>query len=141
MNKLLATIAGVALSVLPAAAFASTATGSVTVNATVNAACSLSTGNPLNFPAYDPSGAGVSASAAESIICTNTTAWALSVPSTDVLTGPGGATLNASGITTSPLSGTSIGASQPFSVTGNIASGQYSTPGSYTGSVTVTATF
>jgi spore coat protein U-like protein len=141
VNKLLATIAGLALTVLPAASFAATTTGNVTVSATVNAACTLSTGNPLAFPAYDPSAGAVSTSAAESIQCTNTTPWSLSVPATDVLNGPLGATLTASAINTSPAGGTGSGIAQSFNVNGTIAAGQYSTPGAYSGSITVTATF
>jgi spore coat protein U-like protein len=142
VNKLLATIAGVALTVLPAASFATTTTGNVTVNATVNAACTLSTSNPLAFPAYDPSAlVGLTASAAESIQCTNTTVWTLSVPASYVIPGPAGPPLTATGINTVPATATSAGLPQSFNVNGSLAPGQYASPGAYSGSITVTASF
>src|ERR1700736_2890181 len=54
VNKILATVAGLAIAVLPATAMATTTTGSVGVSALVNKACTLSNAT-LTFPAYDPS--------------------------------------------------------------------------------------
>lgn len=143
MNKILATIAGVALTALPAAAFAGSTTGNVAVSANVVAACSLSTPNAMTFVGYNPSAplAQNSAGGNESIICTNSTAWTLSVPATASLAGPGADFLAISGIGDSPSSGTGSGAAQPFTVSGQAAAGQYSTPGNYSGSVTITANF
>lgn len=144
MNKILATIAGVALTALPAAAFAGSATGTVSVSANVVAACSLSTPNAMTFANYNPSAVAAqnSAGGAESITCTNSTAWTLSVPPTTNLAGPGaGDVLAISSIGDSPSSGTGSGAAQPFTVSGQAGPGQYSTPGNYTGNVTITANF
>ena len=145
MNKILATIAGVALTVLPAAAFAaSPATGSVNVSATVVAACSISTPNALAFGNYDPSapaGPGNNATAGESIQCTATTLYTLSVPGTASLTGPGAA-LSVTSVAVSPSTQqTASGGSDPFSVSGTLAPGQYSAPGNYAGSILVSAAF
>ena len=147
MNKILATIAGVALTVLPAAAFAGSTTGNVAVSANVVAACSLNTSGPgsaMTFANYNPSAAAAqpSAGGSESIICTNSTPWTLSVPATTSLTGPNpGDSLAISSIGDSPSSGTGSGAAQPFTVSGSAAAGQYSSPGAYSGSVTITANF
>ena len=145
MNKLLATVAGVALMALPTAAFAGQTTGNVLVTANVVAACSLSTPNAMTFANYNPSALSAQNSAGgnESITCTNTTAWTLSVPSTAalLLNGTGPDQLNISSIGDSPAGGTGTGSAQPFTVSGSAAAGQYVTPGPYSGSVTITANF
>jgi spore coat protein U-like protein len=143
VNKILATIAGVALTVLPAAAFASgSATGNVSVSANVQAACTLVTGSPLAFGNYDPTVGVTGASTGnESIQCTNTTTYTFLIPTGATLTGPGGATINASNIAPSAPGGTGNGSAQNFTLSGDLAAGQYSTPGAYSGSILVTANF
>jgi len=145
VNKLLATVAGVALVALPAAAFAGQTTGNVSVTANVVAACSLSTPNAMTFANYDPSAMSAQNSAGgnESITCTNSTHWTLSVPSTTslLLNGTGPDQLNISSIGDTPAAGNGNGSAQPFTVSGSAAAGQYVTPGNYSGSVTITANF
>ncbi|WP_348264703.1 spore coat U domain-containing protein [Telmatobacter sp. DSM 110680] len=138
--------------------FAATATANMSVNATVNANCIIST-NALAFAAY--TGAVDNATTTISVTCTNTTPYNVGLDQgktsgATVLTRQmlnGAATLNYalfsnSGMTTnwgnstgSWVGGTGSGAAQTLTVYGQIAANQYVTPGSYTDTIIATVNY
>jgi spore coat protein U-like protein len=159
-----ATVAAVILVVAgmfaPMFASAQTATATLAVSATVAPDCSI-TANPLAFGSY--SGAVNNVSTTIAVSCSNTTGYTVGLSAGSgsgatvtnrLMTLSGGSqTLgyglyqdsghatnwgNASG---SWESGTGSGSAQTLTVYGQIAAGQFPTPGSYADSVTVTITY
>ena len=136
----------------------SSATGSFSVTATIQATCNISA-SAVAFGTY--AGAVVTASANLSVQCTNSTTYTigLSAGTTSgatvtnrLLTGPSGRTLAYAifsdsghtvnwGSTSNTLSGTGTGAVQTVPVYGRISASQYVTPGSYTDTITATITY
>ena len=154
---LFATIAVLAL--VPASAFAATATTTFSVTATVQATCLVSA-NTLAFGTY--SGVQLDGTTTVGVTCTNTTPYTVGLDAgtftgatvtTRRMTGPAAAPLSYSlfsdsGRTTnwgntagSWVSGTGNGSSQTLNVYGRIAAAQYATPGAYTDTITVTVTY
>jgi spore coat protein U-like protein len=153
-----AAIAGLSLSNLPASA--STATTTFSVTATVQSTCLISASN-LAFGTY--SGSLINMTTTLSVTCTNSTTYNVGLSAgtasgatvtTRAMTGPGGATLSYamyqdSGHTTNwgdtvgtdTKSGTGNGSAQTLTVYGQLAAGQYPTPGSYTDTITATVTY
>jgi len=139
-------------------AFAGTETGSMTVSATVEAACLMTTA-PLAFGSY--TGLAISGTANFSISCTNSTPYTLALNagsstgatvSTRKMTSTGGTlayalyrdsarTLNWGTDVGTTYSGTGSGSAQSVSIYGSVASGQQPTPGSYSDVVTATLTY
>ncbi|MFZ0747422.1 MAG: spore coat protein U domain-containing protein [Terracidiphilus sp.] len=139
-------------------AVAATATANMSVTATVNANCTIAA-NALAFAAY--TGAVDNATTTISVTCTNTTPYNVglnpgatsgaTVTTRQMLNGT--ATLNYalfsnSGMTTnwgnttgSWVGGTGSGAAQTLTVYGQIASGQFVTPGSYTDTIIATVNY
>ena len=155
---------GASLLVVPAAGLAGTASGSLTVNATVTANCTVST-SAVNFGSVNTlSGSPVDATGGVTVTCTNGTGW---TASSDVGSG-GGATfasrkmasggnlLNYTLYTdaartnvwgdgtgsTATVTGTGSGVAQNFTIYGRVPAGQTSAPaGSYSDTVAVTITY
>lgn len=142
------------------AASASTALGSLSISATVVAACSV-TGSPLAFGNYSAS--QVDQTTTLSVLCTSGTTYTIALDagigasattSIRKMTGPASATLNytlardaghsnnwGNATGTDTAAGTGNGLSQSINVYGRIAAGQLSGTGSYTDTVTVTLTY
>jgi len=149
---------------LPAPALAATVSGTLNVNATVTANCTVSTSALAFGPVNTISGSNVDAAGGISVTCTNGTAWSASA---GVGAGSGASfagrrmtsganllnyNLYTSGAyttvwgdgtaSTGLLSGTGTGSVQAVSVFGRVASGQTSVPaGSYADTVAVTVTY
>ena len=134
-------------------------TATMSNSATLTAYCTVATGN-LAFGSYNGSTADAT-TANISVTCTNTTGYSVAL---DAGTTSGGTTavrkLTAGGTDTinytisqdaghstnwatggSAQAGTGNGASQTLVAYGNIAAGQFVTPGNYTDTVTVTLTY
>ena len=153
-----------AMAAFPAAALADTANADLTVEATVQANCTVST-SELDFGTVNPlSGANVNGTGGITVTCTNGTGWTASA---DVGDGSGANysarrltsgsnTLNYNLYTdgtyatvwgddsgaTDLLSGTGNGSAQNRTVYGRIGSGQTSaSPGSYSDTVSVTISY
>jgi spore coat protein U-like protein len=155
MKKTLIPVAlAFALIAIAPAAFAATATGILTVNASVAANCTIGAGT-LNFGAYDPvvtnAVAALDGSTTMAVACTK------GVNPSITTAAPGGAmtggadSLNYllfsdSGRTTSFVSGKSMGAapnkgSRNLDIYGRIAGGQDVGVSAYTGTITFTVNF
>lgn len=140
-------------------ALAATATSSFTVSATVNATCLINAGN-LSFGTY--TGSTVNATSSISVTCTNTTPYNVGLNAgtasgatvtTRAMTGTNGtlsySLYSDSGMTTNwgntvgtdTVSGTGNGSAQSLTVYGQIPSGQYVAPGSYSDTITATVTY
>jgi spore coat protein U-like protein len=150
----------VTLAFAPMFAFAGTTTTPIAVSATVATDCSV-TANPLAFGSY--SGAVNNVSTTIAVTCTNTTPYTVglgagsgsgaTVTNRLMTISAGTQTLgyglyqdsghatNWGNSTGSWVSGTGAGSAQTLTIYGQIAAGQYPTPGSYTDSVTVTVTY
>lgn len=160
-SALPATILGFAvlgLASLPA--LAATATGTINVNATIQATCLITTG-PLAFGTY--TGVIAQSTSTISVTCTNTTPYHIELNpgsttgatvTTRQMTGPGGALLNYGlfsdagysvnwGQTdgTDDLSEAGTGSAQTFTVYGQVPAGQYLAPGYYSDNVTATINY
>lgn len=164
---LLATAFAVALAVAPPAAHAGSASDSLTVTATVVSACTVSAAT-LNFGgSIDPLAAAtpVDASSTLTVVCTNTTPYAVSL---DAGLNAGGAgnfgsrTMKSGSLSlgyqlytsaaravvwgdgtggSAPVSGTGIGSSQTLTIHGRLPSLSGVAPGTYTDTVTVTISY
>lgn len=139
---------------------AATATTTFQVSATVQATCLISA-TALAFGTY--TGTQTNATSTISVTCTNTTPYNVGLDpgqatgatvTTRKMSGPGGALLpyalyrdsahtNNWGNTvgTDTQSGTGNGSAQTLTVYGQIAAGQYVTPGSYTDTITATVSY
>ena len=139
---------------------AATATTSVSVSATVQATCLISS-TSLAFGVY--TGVQLDATATLTVTCTNTTPYNVGLSAgtaagatvtTRKMTGPTaqllsyalfqdtGRTTNwGSTVSTDTTAGTGSGAAQPLTVYGRIAGSQFVAPGAYTDTVTATITF
>jgi len=153
-------IAVAALATLSVSAMASTATTTFTVSATIAASCQISASN-LGFGAYSGSQSNVSTTV--SVTCTNTTPYNVGLNAgtstgatvtTRAMTGPGGATLSyalyqdsghstnwGNTVGTDTKAGTGNGSAQSLTAYGQIAAGQYPSPGSYSDTITATVTY
>jgi spore coat protein U-like protein len=139
-------------------AYATTTTASMSNSATVAAYCTVSTGN-LSFGTYNGTAAAPT-TATVSLTCTNSTAWSVALDAGTTSGGTeavrklanGANTLNYTissdaghttnwGTSSGAQTGAGNGSAQTLTAYGNIASGQFVTPGSYTDTVTVTLTY
>jgi len=149
-----------ALGLSPMPANASTASATFTVSTTIAATCVLST-TPLSFGTY--SGLILQATATGSGTCTNTTPYNVGLSAglatgatvtTRRMTGPGGALLSyelfsdtgrtinwGTTIGTDTVASTGTGATQNFTVYGQIPAGQFYQSGVYNDTITVTVTW
>jgi spore coat protein U-like protein len=145
---------------LPGAGRATTVTSTFAVNVTIQSTCLIAV-VPMAFTAY--TGALLSSTTTVSITCTNTTPYNVGLSAglatgasvttrkmTNtgsqvigyVLTSDAGHTVNWGQTTgTDTIAGTGIGAAQVLTVYGQIAAGQYSTPGAYSDTITATVTY
>lgn len=141
-------------------AFAATATTSVSVTATVQATCLISS-TSLAFGVY--TGVQLDSTSTLTVTCTNTTPYNVGInagtaPAATVttrkMTGPTagllsyalfqdtGRTINwGTTVSTDTTAGTGSGVAQPLTVYGRIAASQFVAPGAYTDTVTATITF
>ena len=130
------------------------------VTATVQSVCTI-TASDLAFGSYDPSAGDRDATSTLDVTCTNGTIYTVGlngggtgVVTARAMAGPGGATLNYAMFRDSSRtqnwedigslqveSGTGNGATQPLTVYGRVAGGQFSTGGSYSDTVTATIDF
>ena len=137
-----------------------TVTTTFGVSATVQATC-LIAATPLAFGTY--TGAAATSSSTVSVTCTNTTPYNISLSpglatgatvTTRKMTGPASAVLAyamysdsarsvnwGQTIGTDTVVGTGNGASQPLTVYGSVAAGQYVAPGAYSDTITATVTY
>ncbi|MBN2689473.1 MAG: spore coat protein U domain-containing protein [Gammaproteobacteria bacterium] len=151
----------VATLLLGMSAYGATATDTFQVTATIPAACVI-TANDLAFGTYNPTTTSTQNSTVD-VTCTNTTPWAISLStggsgsySPRQMTGGVSAdTLNYNLYTdatfttiwgdgtggTTTVTGTGTGAAQSNTVYGQLPSGQYKTPDSYTDTITATVTY
>lgn len=165
-NSLKLSLAAAATAVLtlglastPASA-TTTVTTTFGVSATVQATCLISA-TALSFGTY--TGVVDNATSSVSVTCTNTTPYNVSLNpgtysgatvTTRKMTGPSSATLNYSlfsnsamttnwgqTIGTDTVAGTGSGVAQAITVYGQIPASQYSTPGSYSDTITATVTY
>lgn len=140
---------------------ATTTTATLAVTATVLSLCTVAAA-PLAFGNYSSSAASTSTTTVN-VECTYGTPYNVGLNqgsgtggtvATRVMTGPSSATLNymlysdagysvvwGNTIGTNTVTGTGSGVLQPLTVYGKIPTGQYSAPGAYTDSVTVTLTY
>ena len=147
-----------------APAFASTATDTIDVSATVTSNCVV-TANPIAFGNVDvTAGSNVDGSGTISVTCTSGTAWAAAADkgaggatatlsdrkmqnganllSYSLYTDSAGGTLWGDGTTGSTIGDTGSGVAQSKTFYGRVPSGQTSLPaGAYTDTVTVTVTY
>jgi len=159
--RLLAATAALACS---SAAWAGSATSTLSVTATVTGNCTVST-SPVAFGSVNPlSGANVDATGGITVTCTNSTPWAAAAgvgsgtgatfasrvmtASTNTLnyslyTNSGRTTVWGDGSgTTATIAGTGTGSAQAITIYGRVPSGQITAPpGSYSDTVTVTVSY
>jgi spore coat protein U-like protein len=142
-------------------AFATTATTTLGISATVAATCVVATPSALAFGTYNPTGPANS-STTISVTCTTTTGYNIGLEKgangSSVTTRQmkfGSSTLNytltrdSSGgsqnfgetVGTDTVSGTGTGSAVATTVYGQVPAGQYVTPGAYTDTVNVTVTY
>ena len=147
----------------PETAEGATATTTMNVTATVQATCTIST-SAMAFGTY--TGVVLNSTATVTVTCTNTTPYTVGLnagtgtsPTATVttrhMTGPSSAQLNYAltqdsghatnwgntGGTDTPASANGNGSAVNLTVYGQIAAGQYVTPGSYSDTVTATVNF
>ncbi len=155
MKKLLIGAAAFALIALAPAAFAAgSATGTLTVNASVAANCTIGAGT-LNFGAYDPvvtnSATALDASTTMAVACTKGVNPSITTATPGGAMTGGGDSLNYllfsdSGRLTSFVPGFSMGAapgkaSRNLNIYGRVASGQDVGVAAYSGTITFTVNF
>jgi spore coat protein U-like protein len=148
-----------ALVLAPTPAAATTATTTFAVSATVQATCSV-TATAMAFGTYSSTAASNSSSTV-SVSCTNTTPYTIGLDAgltagatvttrqmkngsallNYALYSDSGRTTNWGNSTGSWVSGTGNGAAQALTVYGQVATGQYVTPGSYSDTITATVTY
>ncbi|MBG7617845.1 spore coat U domain-containing protein [Herbaspirillum sp. AP02] len=155
-----ASIAAVVLASSAPASFAATASGTLTISASVVAACTV-VGSAIAFGAYTQS--VVNQSGTITVLCTNGTAYNVgldagtgtgSTVSNRKMSAAGGGTLNyalyrdaartnnwGSTIGTDTATGTGSGLTQTLTVYGQIAAAQTPLAGAYSDTVTVTLTY
>ncbi len=153
-------LATLALGLPQAPANAATQTTTFQVTATVAATCLISA-TDLAFGSY--TGALAAATSTISVTCTNTTPYNVGLSAgtatgatvtTRKMTGPAAALLNyalyrdsghtqnwGTTIGTDTVTGTGNGSAQALTVYGQVAAGQYVTPGSYVDTITATITY
>ena len=151
-----------ASALIPAAAFAGTATTTMPVTMTITAGCTVSA-TTLAFGTQSVLASATPANGTLSVTCTNTTPYNVGLDkgggsgatiTVRKMTGPGGATINYglyqnSGFTTNfgntvgtdTLAGTGNGTVQTITVYGQVPSQSSPAPGSYADVVNVTVTF
>lgn len=161
MKSSLAVVACMALGLAVKPAAAATATTTFQVSATIQATCSVSA-TAMAFGNYVSTTASTATSTV-SVTCTNTTPYSVGLnagatsgatTTTRQMAGPGGASLNYGLYTDSSHStnwddiggshvqaGTGSGSAQSLTVYGQIPSGQYLTPGSYSDTITATVSY
>ncbi|MBG7618868.1 spore coat U domain-containing protein [Herbaspirillum sp. AP02] len=155
-----ATVAAVVLASSAPASFAATASGTLTISASVVAACTV-VGSAIAFGAYTQS--VVNQSGTITVLCTNGTAYNVgldagtgtgSTVGNRKMSAAGGGTLNyalyrdaartsnwGSTIGTDTATGTGSGLTQTLTVYGQIAAAQTPLAGAYSDTVTVTLTY
>jgi spore coat protein U-like protein len=155
-----ASIAAVVLASSAPASFAATASGTLTISASVVAACTV-VGSAIAFGAYTQS--VVNQSGTITVLCTNGTAYNVGLDagtgtgatvSNRKMSAAGGGTLNyalyrdaartsnwGSTIGTDTATGTGSGLTQTLTVYGQIAAAQTPLAGAYSDTVTVTLTY
>jgi spore coat protein U-like protein len=141
-------------------AFASTATTTFQVTATIQATCIVSA-TTMAFGTY--SGVQVQTTSTISVTCTNTTPYNVGLNAgtatgatvtTRKMTGPSSALLGyalysdsarsvnwGQTVGTDTVTGTGNGSAQTLTVYGNLPASQYQAPGSYSDTITVTVTY
>jgi spore coat protein U-like protein len=153
-----------AASALPGAAWAGTATSSLSVSATVTSNCTVST-SAVGFGSINPlSGSNTDATGGITVTCTNGTPWTAAAGvgggtgatfasrlmtagantlTYSLYTNSGRTTVWGDGSgTTATVGNTGTGSSQSVTIYGRVPSGQISAPpGSYADTVTVTVTY
>ena len=163
LTKIFLVTSAAAAVAIPGVANAGTATSNLSVTATVNNTCTVSTA-PVAFGSVDLTGGNVDGTGTVTVTCTNGASWSAAA---GVGTGTGATLasrkmtagsnlLNYSLYTTSgygtvwgdgtgttgTISNTGTGSAQAFTVYGRIPSGQTSVPaGSYSDTVQVTVTY
>ncbi|HZG21966.1 MAG TPA: spore coat U domain-containing protein [Herbaspirillum sp.] len=155
-----ATVAAVVLASSAPASFAATASGTLTISASVVAACTV-VGSTIAFGAYTQS--VVNQSGTITVLCTNGTAYNVGLDAgtgtgatvaNRKMSAAGGGTLNyalyrdaartnnwGSTIGTDTATGTGSGLTQTLTVYGQIAAAQTPLAGAYSDTVTVTLTY
>ncbi|RZS83814.1 spore coat protein U-like protein [Phyllobacterium myrsinacearum] len=144
-------------------ALAATASGSFTVQITIQASCTVVSTAPLTFAAVGVITANEDASTTLSVQCTNTTPYniglnaGLGIGATVAsrkMTGPAGALVNytlysdsnrttvwGQTVNTDTVSAVGTGAAQPYTVYGRVPTQNTPAPGAYTDTITVTVTY
>ncbi|MGN8021843.1 Csu type fimbrial protein [Phyllobacterium sp. 22229] len=144
-------------------ALAATASGSFTVQITIQASCTVVSTAPLTFAAVGVITANEDASTTLSVQCTNTTPYniglnaGLGIGATVAsrkMTGPAGALVNytlysdsnrttvwGQTVNTDTVSQVGNGAAQPYTVYGRVPAQNTPAPGAYTDTITVTVTY
>lgn len=157
------TVGLAALLGLSSPALAATATGSFTVQITIQASCVLVSTATLTFTAVGVIAANDDASTTLSVQCTNTTPYNIGLDAgigvgatvaSRKMTGTGGALVNytlysdnnrttvwGQTIGTDTVSASGSGAAQPYTVYGRVPVQTTPAPGTYTDTITVTVTY
>lgn len=157
------TVGLAALLGLSSPALAATATGSFTVQITIQASCVLVSTATLTFTAVGVIAANDDASTTLSVQCTNTTPYNIGLNAgtgtgatvaSRKMTGTGGALVNytlysdtnrttvwGQTIGTDTVSASGSGAAQPYTVYGRVPVQTTPAPGTYTDTITVTVTY
>lgn len=157
------TVGLAALLGLSSPALAATATGSFTVQITIQASCVLVSTATLTFTAVGVIAANDDASTTLSVQCTNTTPYNIGLNAgtgtgatvaSRKMTAPGGALVNytlysdtnrttvwGQTIGTDTVSASGSGAAQPYTVYGRVPVQTTPAPGTYTDTITVTVTY
>lgn len=157
------TVGLAALLGLSSPALAATATGSFTVQITIQASCVFVSATTLTFTAVGVIAANDDASTTLSVQCTNTTPYNIGLSAglgtgatvaSRKMTGTGGALVNytlysdtnrttvwGQTIGTDTVSASGSGAAQPYTVYGRVPVQTTPAPGAYTDTITVTVTY
>lgn len=157
------TVGLAALLGLSSPALAATATGSFTVQITIQASCVFVSATTLTFTAVGVIAANDDASTTLSVQCTNTTPYNIGLSAglgtgatvaSRKMTGTGGALVNytlysdtnrttvwGQTVGTDTVSASGSGAAQPYTVYGRVPVQTTPAPGAYTDTITVTVTY
>ena len=157
-----AVLAAAFLIVLECAAFAATATTTMTVQVTITASCTINSAATLNFGTQGVLATNVDQTSTLQVTCTNTTPYNIGL---DAGTGSGatvatrkltsgGNTVNytlysnsgrttvwGNTVSTDTVAGTGNGTGQSYTVYGRIPAQTTPAPGAYTDTITVTVTY